>query len=71
MRDPRNKHYGYTERVTVTLEIEIAYDRPEARDDAIKAALTAGNWSCCGGGGNNGCYNAVRVGEVKMQFTNR
>lgn len=67
MRDPRNKHYGYAERVTVTLEIEIAYDNPKARDDAVKAALTAGEWTACGGGGKNGCYSAVIVGEVKMQ----
>ena len=56
-----------TETVHVAITVEIAYDRPAAREDAIRCALNlAASAPEIGGGGINGCYNARRIGSADL-----
>ena len=65
---PNNARYAFTEIVKVTIEVEIGYDRPEGREDALQAAKSLSSDKEGGGGGVNGGYNAVRLHDATLKI---
>lgn len=63
----RNAHYPFTETVKVVIEVEVGYTTQEAREDALRAAVSLVHDLECGGGSRNGCYNAVRLGKSTVE----
>jgi hypothetical protein len=66
-KSARNAHYEHVETIKMVIEVEIGYDKG-AREDAVRAATSMCSSGLeIGGGGPRGCYNAVRIGEPKVQ----
>lgn len=69
-KSPRNATYKHTEVVKVTIEVEIGYDAPDARADALTAAtqLAESSVEIGGAAGKNGRYNAIRLFRAAVSY---
>lgn len=66
-KSARNEHFEHVEIVHVTVEVEIGYHNPMAREDALRVAKELCNGAEIGGCGSHGCYNAVTTGKPQVE----